>query len=137
MVVLLLFISIALLTASVLQESSRPQKLTLCRVYTPKRFRQLQVKDLPKVPTWRLERDSNQQPSRRKTSTLPMRNHASLMFNLFAAIHIITKNRARNALHDSKQFNPFESHRRPSFGLWHTQIYIAPRVTSQRHATHA
>src|SRR6218665_2828393 len=24
-------------------------------VYTPKRYRQLQVKDLPKVPTWRLE----------------------------------------------------------------------------------
>src|SRR6218665_1882199 len=28
-------------------------------VYTPKRLRQLQVKDLPTVPTWRLERDSN------------------------------------------------------------------------------
>jgi len=32
-------------------------------VYTPKRYRQLQVKDLPKVPTWQLERDSNLRPS--------------------------------------------------------------------------
>src|SRR6218665_1910009 len=30
-----------------------------CRSFTPKRHSQLQVKDLPKVPTWRLERDSN------------------------------------------------------------------------------
>ena len=28
-------------------------------VNTPKRYRQLQVKGLPKVPTWRLESDSN------------------------------------------------------------------------------
>src|SRR6218665_1485389 len=45
-------------------------------VYTPKRYRQLQVKDLPKVPTWRLDRDSNPRPSGRKASTLPMRHHA-------------------------------------------------------------
>ena len=31
----------------------------LCRSFTPKRHRQLCVKDLPKVPTWRIERDSN------------------------------------------------------------------------------
>ena len=31
----------------------------LCRSFTPKRHRQLRVKDLPKVPTWRLEWDSN------------------------------------------------------------------------------
>src|SRR6218665_919097 len=30
--------------------------------------------DLPKVPTWRLERDSNARPSGRKVSFLPMRN---------------------------------------------------------------
>ena len=35
-------------------------------VYTPKRYRQLQVKDLPKVLTWRLEWDSNLRPSGRK-----------------------------------------------------------------------
>src|SRR6218665_797886 len=31
----------------------------LCRSFTPKRYRQLRVKDLPMVPTWRLEQDSN------------------------------------------------------------------------------
>src|SRR6218665_1926715 len=31
----------------------------LCRSFTPKRHRLVRVKDLPKVPTWRLERDSN------------------------------------------------------------------------------
>src|SRR6218665_3694240 len=35
-------------------------------VNTPKRYRQLRVKDLPKVPTWRLEWDSNLRPSERK-----------------------------------------------------------------------
>src|SRR6218665_2003415 len=35
----------------------------LCRSFTKKRHRQLRVKDLPKVPTWRLERDTNPRPS--------------------------------------------------------------------------
>src|SRR6218665_1945412 len=35
------------------------QQGILCRSLTPKRHRQLRVKDLPKVPTWRLERNSN------------------------------------------------------------------------------
>src|SRR6218665_3934331 len=47
----------------------------LCRSFTPKRHRQLRVKDWSKVPAWRLERDSNTRPSGRKTSTLPMRHH--------------------------------------------------------------
>ena len=35
----------------------------LCRSFTPKRrHRQLRAKDLPKVPTWRLERESNPWP---------------------------------------------------------------------------
>jgi len=33
------------------------------------------VKDLPKVPTWQLERDSNPRLSGRKASTLPMLHH--------------------------------------------------------------
>src|SRR6218665_595808 len=33
--------------------------------------RQLQVKDLPKVPTWRLKRDSNPRPFKQKASNLP------------------------------------------------------------------
>ena len=44
----------------------------LCRNFTPKRHRQLWVKDSPKIPTWRLERESNPWPFRRKASTLPM-----------------------------------------------------------------
>ena len=39
-----------------------------------KRYRQLWVKDLPKVPTWWLEWDSNPQPSRCKAPNLPL-NH--------------------------------------------------------------
>src|SRR6218665_4007015 len=36
----------------------------LCRSFTSKRHKQLQVKDLPMVPTmsWRLDRDSNPRP---------------------------------------------------------------------------
>src|SRR6218665_486998 len=48
----------------------------LCWGFTPKRHRQLRVKDLPKVPMWQLERDSNPQPSGRQVSTLPMSHHA-------------------------------------------------------------
>src|SRR6218665_1880881 len=43
-------------------------------------YRQLQVKDLPKVPTWRLERNSNPRPSGRKASTLPMRHYAQRIY---------------------------------------------------------
>src|SRR6218665_265345 len=35
----------------------------LCQSFTPKHHRHLQVKDLPKVPMWWLERDSNLRPS--------------------------------------------------------------------------
>src|SRR6218665_3191299 len=44
----------------------------LCRSFTPKRHRQLWVKDLPKVPTWRLERDSNLPPFGRKATNQPI-----------------------------------------------------------------
>jgi len=49
----------------------------LCRSFTPKRHRQLQVKDLPKILTctWRLGRNSNSRPSGRQLSTLPMSHH--------------------------------------------------------------
>ena len=46
----------------------------LCRSFTPKRHRQLWVKDLHKVPTWQLERESNPWPSGWKLSTQPMRH---------------------------------------------------------------
>ena len=44
----------------------------LCRSFTPKRHRQLRVKDSHKAPTWRLERNSNPRPFGRKVTNLPM-----------------------------------------------------------------
>ena len=38
----------------------------LCRSFAPKRHRQLWVKDLSKVTTWRLERDLNPRPAGRQ-----------------------------------------------------------------------
>ena len=46
----------------------------LCRNFAPKRHRQLWVKDLPMVLTWRLQRESNSWPFGRKTSSQPMRH---------------------------------------------------------------
>ena len=43
---------------------------------TSKRHRQLRVKDLPKVPAWRPEQDSNLRPFRRKAMNLPMSHRA-------------------------------------------------------------
>src|SRR6218665_134419 len=51
----------------------------LWRSFTPESHRQMRVKDLPKVPRWRLERDSNPRPSGRKTLTLPMRYHVQTL----------------------------------------------------------
>ena len=48
----------------------------LCRSFTPKRHRQLRAKDLPKVPTWWLERESNPRPFGRQALTLPISHHA-------------------------------------------------------------
>ena len=47
----------------------------LCRNISPKHYRQLWVKVLPKVPTWRIERESNLWPFGRKASTQPKRQH--------------------------------------------------------------
>ena len=51
---------------------------TLCQSFTQKRHRQLRVKDLLKVPTWWLGRDSNPQPFGQKATNLPMRHHTPL-----------------------------------------------------------
>src|SRR6218665_1210870 len=59
---------------SLLRSTSDTARI-LCRSFTPKSHRQLRVKDLPKVPTWQLDRDSNPRPSGRKASTLPKRHH--------------------------------------------------------------
>ena len=48
----------------------------LCRSFLPKRHRQLRVKDLLKVPTWRLEQDANPRPFERKATNLLMSHNA-------------------------------------------------------------
>src|SRR6218665_1724509 len=48
----------------------------LQRSYMPTHYRQLRVKDLPKVCTWQLEWDSNLRPSGRKAPNLPLSHHA-------------------------------------------------------------
>src|SRR6218665_2669604 len=59
------------------QRRSRQSTDTVSEFHA-KRHGQLRVKDFPKVPTFRLERNSNPRPSGRKASTLPMRHHALL-----------------------------------------------------------
>ena len=54
-VVLYLSISIALLTAWAFQKCSQLQHWYCIWFYMPKRYRQLRVKDLPIMHTWRLE----------------------------------------------------------------------------------
>jgi len=52
----------------------------LCWNFTQKRHRQLWVKDLSKVPTWWLERESNSWAFGRKAPTLPMHHTHILHF---------------------------------------------------------
>src|SRR6218665_637458 len=72
-------ISIALLQVHYYSEALATQH-GYCRSVTLKLHRQLRVKDLPKVPTWRLERDSNPRPFGRKATNLPMSHHAPRIF---------------------------------------------------------
>ena len=55
----------------------------------PKRYRQLQVKDLPKVPTRRLEWDSSLQPSGRKApnQSITEPHNAPFPSNTFSSTH--------------------------------------------------
>ena len=66
--------------------------LILCRRFTPKSHRQLRVKDLPKVPTWRLERDLNPRPFGRKVTNLPMNclTPRLLYINIYIYIQILS-----------------------------------------------
>ena len=56
----------------------------------PELYRQLQVKDLHEVPTWRLERDTNPRPSGRKASTLQMRHNAPQYMYIYIYTHMDT-----------------------------------------------
>ena len=65
-------------SSPLLPRGARDTAWILCPSFNPKRHRQLRVKDLPKVPTWQLERDSNPRPFGRKAPNLPMSHYASL-----------------------------------------------------------
>ena len=67
---------------------------TLCWNFMPKRHRQLWVKDLPKSPTWRLERESNPWPfdERRRLNqsvTTPHNNFSNLKQHYSAALELV------------------------------------------------
>ena len=65
---------------STTQRHSQLQLWYCVGVYTLKRNRQLWVKDLPKIPTWRLKWDSNLRPSGGKATNLPLSHHAPQFF---------------------------------------------------------
>src|SRR6218665_3653033 len=72
-----------------LQESNFTGRLTRRAHITS--YRQLRVKDLPKVPnnyTWRLERDSNQRPCASNTTTGPPHPHIGSSVIQFIAAHV-------------------------------------------------
>jgi len=76
--------------------NSRPAVFTdtarlLCRNFMPKFHRQLWVKDLPKVPTWRLERESSPWPFGRKVLTLPKRHHIPQIYIYECKINFINE----------------------------------------------
>src|SRR6218665_540089 len=62
-------ISLAPIQVHYYSEALLTTTLILCWSFTLKRHRHLRVKNLPKVPTWRLEQDSNPRPFRRKASS--------------------------------------------------------------------
>ena len=75
-------------------------------VNTPKGHMQLRVKDLPKVPTRRLERDSNPRPFGRRAPNLPMHHHAP-QNDVDALDWKLTALRIRNSLiWNSLRFTP-------------------------------
>ena len=88
----ILDISIAPLQAHCYSEVLPTTARILYRSFTLKRHRQLRVKDLPKVPTWWLEQDSNRRPSGRKVSTLPKRHHAPQADIYICALTVVVAN---------------------------------------------
>ena len=65
-------ISIVPLQVQSYSEALSTQHKYCVGVNKPKRHRQLRLKDLPKAPTWRLERDSNPRSFGRKATNLPI-----------------------------------------------------------------
>src|SRR6218665_392538 len=57
-------------------------------INTVSELTQLRVKDSPKAPTWWLEQDSDLQPSRHKTSNLPLSHHVPQTHIYIYATHL-------------------------------------------------
>ena len=63
-------------TSKVRMDDSRLLQESYLAARQSRSYRQLRVMDLPKVPTWWLEVESNQRPSAPKTTTQPTTPHA-------------------------------------------------------------
>ena len=73
----------------------------LFRSFTPKRHRQLRVKDLLKVPTWQLKRDPNPRLFERKATNISMSHptpHYIIISIFYIALSGITKGVFRKVL---------------------------------------
>src|SRR6218665_119786 len=74
-------------SSSLLRSGAPDTARILCRSFT--HHKQLRMKDLPKVPTWRLERDSNPRPFGRKVPNLLMSHHApTTQSYVYAQLHM-------------------------------------------------
>src|SRR6218665_2999708 len=58
----------------------------LCQSFTPRSHKQLRSKNLPEVPSWRLERESNSRPFGRKATNLPKSHHAPQYIYIFICL---------------------------------------------------
>ena len=74
----------------------------LCRSFTLKHHRQLRVKDLPKVPTWRLKWDSDPSDEMRRIYQWATTSHKS--FIIYAYLMHCSCNSFRNS-HWSEKFD--------------------------------
>ena len=63
-----------------LSEALPTTAMTLFRSLHAEALQATAMKDLLKVPTWRLERDSNPRPTDQKASTLRVRHHAPQIY---------------------------------------------------------
>ena len=86
-IVLYFSIYIALLKAWAFQKRSRLHHWYCIGANTLKDYRQLRVKDLPKVPTWRLNWNSNLRLFGRKAANLPLSHHAQHLVILFCIVN--------------------------------------------------
>ena len=98
-----------LLKSTTTQKHSRLQHWYCVRVNMPKCYRQLWVKDLPKVPTWQLEWDLNLQPSGRNLSNLQLSHHAPRTHMHLECFWVLTLKRGYIKLCMNERMNKIHS----------------------------